>query len=133
MVVVLKATYHFNLPISVTLPRKRKQDKKVMLNMNVYRNLHYQVSNQVKQAFEPVYSEPFKAKEIRVSYTVLRSSRRRYDTMNIVSIVDKLFLDWLVNNKMIPDDTCDNVYYGNISGFRNAGEDIVKAAIEIKE
>ncbi len=36
------------LPLSVVIPRKTKEDKKIMLNLNTFRNLHYMTMNQAK-------------------------------------------------------------------------------------
>ena len=119
------------LPISVTLPRKTKADKKVMLNMNVYRNLHHQICNDIKQAFAPISGQGFSANKIRICYHVEKTTKRRYDTMNIISIVDKFFLDWLVNNGRLLDDTCDNVIYGSIEGVNDCEQSRVIAKIEI--
>ncbi len=123
----------FELPISVTLPRKTKADKKIMLNLNVYRNLHHSVNNQVKQEFEPIKGEPFKAESIKISYRVEKTTKRKFDTMNIISVVDKFFLDWLVKENYIPDDTFNNVSYGSIDGSNQCAADRVIAEIEIKE
>ena len=123
--------YMFELPISVTLPRKTKEDKKVMLNMNVYRNLHHALNSQAKKLFAPIKSMPFKADTIEISYTVLKPTKRKYDTMNIVSVVDKFFLDWLVDQGMIPDDTCDRVSYGRIVGWTNREGNCIIAQVKV--
>ena len=125
------ANYRFVLPDCVYLPRKTKEDKKVMLNMNIYRNLHHSLNNQVKQAFEPIETELFKAERIRISYYVYKKSKRKFDTMNVISVVDKFFLDWLVKHEYIPDDNCDNVCYGNIYGHNNYPEPEIIAEIEV--
>ena len=39
-------------PLSITLPRKRSAGKRIQLNLNVYRNLHHQNSNQAKQQYK---------------------------------------------------------------------------------
>ena len=124
-------SFEFILPISVILPMKRKADKKVMLNLNVYRNLHYQVNNDVKDIFKPDSVYAFRAEIIEISYTVYKTTKRKYDTMNIISIVDKFFLDWLVTNNYLPDDTCLNVRYGYIEGKNDCSENKVVAMIRI--
>ena len=121
------------LPISVTLPRKTKADKKVMLNMNNYRNWHHQVQSATKRMFEPISGKGFSANKVRISYQVEKTTKQRYDTMNIVSIVDKFFLDWLVNNKCLADDKCDIVSYGYIEGRNDCEQSRVIAKIEIIE
>ena len=104
----------FILPI--VLPRKTKAAKKFALNLNVYRNTHYQTLSQAKRLFNPIIIDAcLKAKKIRVSYTLVRKDERKIDLMNVISIVDKFFLDWLVGNEYIPDDNCLNVEYGSIT------------------
>ncbi len=123
--------HKFILPLSVTLPRKRKDDKKIMLNMNVYRNLHFQVNNQVKQYFQPIEISEFKAVMISISYFISKTTKRKFDTMNIISIVDKYFLDWLVENRYIPDDSCNNIHYGKIIGINDCAANRITAVVKI--
>ena len=125
-------TYTFSLPLFVMIPRKTKEDKKVSLNLNVYRNLHHQVNNEVKKLFSPHVGYPqFNAQRIVVSYVVSKRTKRRYDAMNVVSIVDKFFMDWLVNNEYIKDDDCNTVSYGSIVGKNGCESDSVIATVEI--
>ena len=119
------------LPISVIIPHKTKPGKKLMLNMNNYRNWHHQVQSAAKHLFEPISGQGFSANKIRICYHVEKTTKRRYDTMNIISIVDKFFLDWLVNNGRLLDDTCDNVIYGSIEGVNDCEQSRVIAKIEI--
>lgn len=100
--------------------------------MNTYRNLHHMVNNQIKQLFEPYPDKPgFKANKIRVSYKVYKKTKRKYDLMNIISVVDKFFLDWLVNNGAIPDDCVDNVEYGTIEGEKDSKLNLVEVSVEV--
>ena len=124
-------SYTFILPISVTLPRKRKADRKIMLNLNIYRNLHFQVNNQLKQFFAPLKYKSFKAELISISYYLEKTTKRKFDTMNIISIVDKYFLDWLIENNYIPADTYEHVIYESIDGENNCKEDRVIAIVKI--
>lgn len=121
----------FILPMSVLLPRKRTANKKVMLNLNYYRNMHYQINNDIKKYFKPDSLSAFRAEVIEISYTVYKTTKRKYDTMNIISIVDKFFLDWLVENNYLPDDTCLNVKYGSIEGKNDCSENKIIASIKI--
>ena len=123
----------FELPTSVILPRKTKEDKRIALNLNVYRNTKYMVNNQIKQLFKPDKIEIFRANRIRISYHVEKKSKRIYDILNIVSVVDKFFLDWMVKMKMIPDDNLFNVEYGKITGSNNCKTNRVICNIEILE
>ena len=114
--------YIFELPVYIISPRKTKKDKKLALNMNTYRNLQHFDNNYMKQNFKPdVLPEQFAATKIQVSYHIEMPTKRRFDTMNIVSVVDKFFLDWLQKNEYIPDDTCDHVSYGKITGVKGTG------------
>ena len=126
-------TIEYVLPISVTVPMKKVPDKKYMLNMNNYRNWHHQVQSSTKRLFEPISGQGFSANKIRISYQVEKTTKRRFDTMNIISIVDKFFLDWLVNNGRLSDDKCDMVSYGYIDGCNGCKESRVIAKIEILE
>jgi len=60
----------FILPMAVTLPRVRKADKVVRLNLNIYRNLHHRTEYEVKKAFKPISGEPFKAEHVIIRYTI---------------------------------------------------------------
>jgi len=123
-------TYTFTLPLSVILPRKKVPDVKKALNLNGYRNWHYQISNEVKHLFMPITVEPFNAKRVRISYSITKKRKARYDTMNIITIVDKFFCDWLVAEKMLPDDSCENVEIGSCVGSYGV-EDRCIAIVEI--
>ena len=86
--------YNFVLPCYIKMGVKKV--KNIPLNMNWYRNAHYQTLNKVKKNFEPISGECFKAEKISISYTLYLSNRRRTDVSNWVAIVDKFFLDFLV-------------------------------------
>lgn len=124
-------TYTFYLPTFVILPRKTKKDRRIALNLNVYRNLNYMVNNQMKLIFEPIQGEVFKAEKIRISYYVEKKMRRLFDTKNITSIVDKFFCDWLVKNGCIPDDNFMHVCYGSEDGIMGCVTDRVIGTVEI--
>ena len=128
------AKYVFNLPLYVDIPRKTKKDKRVYLNMNTYRNLHHIVNNQAKKIFEPIGDyNVFQAEKVRIEYSVQKNQNRLYDLMNVVSVVDKFFLDWLVNNGFLPNDTVDNVEYSTIKGYRKSHFNCVIAIVEVLE
>lgn len=96
----------FELPCQVVLSRKTKKDKVIYLNINVYRNLHYIVNNQIKQLFEPkeIFCNLTCKDKIAIEYHIQRKDKRRYDIMNAIAIVDKFFCDWLIAQKYIEDD-----------------------------
>ena len=123
----------FILPTSIVLPRKTKDDKRVSLNLNNYRNQHHREENTCKKLFRPLKIELFRANKIRVSYHIEKMSKRKYDLGNIFAIVDKYFLDWLTAKRMIPDDNLFHVEYGSITGSNNCKENRVLAYITILE
>jgi len=92
-------------------------NKKIALNLNTYRNLHHQVNNKAKQIFKrnllAEYPElaTTKANKIKVNYVIYPNNYRKFDTMNVISIVDKYFLDALVEIGCIPDDDYQHVSY----------------------
>jgi hypothetical protein len=92
------ALHTFQLPIYLTL------SKRISLNLNWYRNAHYQALNKTKQAYCPIKLSMFKADKIRVNYTLVWNNNRRTDFMNWIAVADKYFLDWLVGMGCIPDD-----------------------------
>jgi hypothetical protein len=98
-------------PYRIHLPRKTKADKKVTMNMNNYRNWHYQINNQVKHQIKRKLQEQFglllgkrKIKQIYVHYVFHPFDKRGYDTMNIASVISKFFLDALTEYGTIKDD-----------------------------
>jgi len=92
--------FTFQLPCYMFVGKKR-----ISLNMNWYRNAHYQTMAKVKRDFSPVYPFPrFRAEKIAVRYTLVCKTKRRTDRMNWIAVVDKFFMDWLVNGGYIPDD-----------------------------
>lgn len=85
-------------------------NKKFSLNLNVYRNAHYQVLNKAKIVFKNQlianYPEitKIKAQRVEIEYFIERNNNRKFDTENIKSIVDKFFCDALVKFECILDD-----------------------------
>lgn len=101
--------YEYELPCYIMLPRKTKKDKRFSLNMNIYRNTHHMVLNQVKALFKPISGaeHSYKAKRIRIEYHLVIATKRKIDLMNVVSIADKFFADWLKNQGIIEDDNSE--------------------------
>ena len=100
-------------PIYVDLPRKTKKDKRIALNLNVYRNLHFQINNQVKVEYTgemilQLYKKSF-PNPIHLEFVLYKPSKRKIDRANILCIVEKFFCDALTYFKCIPDDNDDHV------------------------
>lgn len=92
-------------------------NKKFALNLNEYRNAHFQVLNKAKIIFKEqlFYSYPelkkIKANNLTVEYFIERNDNRIFDIMNVLSIVDKFFMDALVEIGCLPDDSYSQVKY----------------------
>lgn len=92
-------------------------NKKFSLNLNDYRNTHYQVLNKAKIIFKNQllinYPElaQIKAQKVEIEYYIERCDNRKFDMMNIISIVDKFFCDALVESGCIHDDNYNYVTY----------------------
>jgi hypothetical protein len=100
--------YTFHLPCYTTTGKRKG------LNLNWYRNAHYQALAKAKREFTPVSidGQYLKAQKIEIHYTFVQADKRRTDAMNWISIVDKFFCDWLVTNGCIPDDSTKYVSKG---------------------
>ena len=107
------------LPLSVTMPRKTKADRVWILNLNSYRNTHFQILNKAKA----LYKIPVEENIIRIGtcippepnscisppyrfvYTIFPASGRRFDLANVLPIIQKFTDDSLIEMGIIPDDS----------------------------
>lgn len=100
--------FRIDLPLFVMLPRKTKKDKRIALNLNVYRNLHHMVLNQSKIAFKIAIVDKLAIlpdmDKVELEYVLYPKTKRLCDVANICSIVDKYFCDALVEVGKLPDD-----------------------------
>lgn len=83
------------------------------MNLNKYRNAHFQQLNKAKQMFkeqvEPLLKDLPKFEKIRLRYTIYAGSLSDFDLNNVSSIVDKFFSDTLTECGIIDDDNKDIV------------------------
>ena len=96
--------YQVELPIVLYTKKTR-----YYLNLNQYRNWHYQANNKLKRQFknqiEPQLGFTIDGK-CKIQYYYYAPDKRKRDLMNIISVVDKYFQDALVEKKCIlSDDT----------------------------
>ena len=100
-------------PLYIDIPRKTKADKRVYINMNSYRNLHYAVSNKVKKMYLEAVRDQLEGLTIQtpvdVTYKVFKQSKRRLDKMNVVAISSKFLLDAVTELGCWEDDNDDHV------------------------
>ena len=103
----------FITPYALVLPRKKGKDKRISINLNTYRNLHFQVNNQCKKMYKELMREQLEGRKIdtpvEITYQVFKPSKRSLDKMNVVSIASKYFLDAVTEYGCWEDDNDDNV------------------------
>lgn len=91
------------------------QKRKYALNLNIYRNTHYYLLNQMKKNFSSLVQEQLKdipkLKKVFLKYIVHPKTKRLFDVANVCSIADKFFCDALVRAGIIEDDNCTIVEY----------------------
>lgn len=98
------------LPISILSGKKKI--RKYHLNLNQYRNWHFQVSNNLKKQFKQEVKGfldfSFYGK-IQIEYTYFAPDARVRDLMNYITVVDKFFQDALVEEGCIDSDDTNTV------------------------
>jgi len=93
------------LPVSVWISSK----KEFRLNLNEYRNAHYQTLNKAKIAFK---EQMLAYRSLRIPfeppylfrYTLYWKDNRRLDVNNVLTVVDKFAADGLVEFGLLTDD-----------------------------
>ncbi len=100
-------------PLYVMLERKTKPDKKIFVNMNTYRNLHFQINNKVKVKYKESVIEQLKGVTIKtpveITYKVYKARNNKLDKMNVVSVTSKYLLDAITELGCWTDDNDDFV------------------------
>ena len=95
-------------PIYIFFPRVRSKDKKMALNINIYRNAHYLVNNLAKDIYRQAMEDQLAGlcfdSTIDLEFTLYKPSKRKIDRSNILCIVEKYFCDALVHYGCIGDD-----------------------------
>jgi len=100
-------------PLYIVLERKTKPDKKIFVNMNTYRNLHFQINNQVKIKYKELLKKQLVGVKIKtpveITYKVYKARNNNLDKMNVVSITSKYLLDAITELGCWTDDNDDFV------------------------
>lgn len=97
--------FEVSSPLFIEIGVKKK--RRVYLNLNTYRNLHYQTNNQVKRAYSALIGRQIPKvsyDNIKITYTLYIGTLREVDISNVCSIVDKFFCDAMVTRGVIVDD-----------------------------
>jgi len=115
-------------PLYIDLPRVKTKAKRVYLNLNSYRNLHYITNNNVKKAYLEAIREQIDGLVIQtpvnITYRVIKPSKRRLDKMNVVAVVSKYLLDALTevgfweddNDEFVKEETIKPTVYDKGNG-----------------
>ena len=81
--------------------------------MNTYRNLHFQINNQVKIKYKELLKEQLIGVKIKtpveITYKVYKARNNNLDKMNVVSITSKYLLDAITELGCWTDDNDDFV------------------------
>ena len=81
--------------------------------MNTYRNLHFQINNNVKVKYKELLREQLEGIKIKtpveITYKVYKARNTTLDKMNVVSITSKYLLDAITQYGCWTDDNDDFV------------------------
>jgi hypothetical protein len=100
--------------LEVVIPRKTKEDKRFILNLNIYRNTHHMTLNQAKALWKGIVADAVEyvgaiplipPPPYAFTYTVFPGSNRAFDLGNVLPIIQKFTDDALIELGIIPDDS----------------------------
>jgi len=121
------------VPACIKMGRKNKY-----LNLNTYSNWHGIVRNNIKKKFtKAIYHKlmllPKMSKIHSLTYTLIRTSNRKRDRMNVYSIVDKFFCDALQEYGLIEDDSDEFINEFNFTKteYQKGAQDQLRVRITI--
>lgn len=130
------------LPLRVVLPRKRTVDKRLALNLNVFRNTHYHVLDDAKKILKEIVQAELSALDIErlsalqpplcFTYTMFPGTARKTDLGNVLPIVQKFCDDALVELGVIEDDNYE-VLQKVVYGFGGLDRKDPRVELEIDE
>lgn len=96
--------YILTSPIYIPISKR----KNFALNLNAYRNAHYQVLNKAKHLYKEIMTDQIQSlpsfSHVTINYILFPGSKRSMDVSNVCCIVDKFFSDALVELGHLPDD-----------------------------
>ena len=120
------------LPIYYTQEFKTKSNKTSLVGINVFRNAHHFLQNNMKKHFHSLVIEQLPpVVEVIQKFTVNYKLYYRSpvcDASNIVALIEKFYLDAIKEHGLIVDD---NVNYHIRSSWEVISQDKVNPRIEI--
>ena len=124
--------FTITLPVYWVNEKVRTKSTKHLISSNWFRNAHFHVKNKVKQHFHDLVKRKVRGFEkINEPYTtkyVYYYKNKGSDGSNVVSMLEKFFLDGLQDAGIVPED---NVLFHSSDGFRCV-EDKKNPRIEIE-
>ena len=126
------------LPLYVMLPRKTMKDKRHTLNMNVHNGTCYIVRNQAKGIYHKIVKNILGDNSIRfngkiqLEYIYFHGSKRKVDTNNPCSIIDKYTCDALVELGVFEDDN-SSILKRTVFEWGGVDKDNPRCELTIKE
>lgn len=100
-------------PLAVYLERKTMKDKRIAINLNIYRNLNHFTNNAAKKQFAEDIAYQLGIQPIQtpvtITYQVFKPTKRRLDKMNVISVMSKYLLDAITEFGLWPDDDDEHV------------------------
>ena len=120
------------LPIYYTQEFKTKPNKTSLVGMNLYRNAHHFLQNNMKKHFQDLVIEQLPSvveviQQFTVTYKLYYKSPV-CDASNVIALIEKFYLDSLKANGTIIDD---NVQYHISSSWQVVAQDKTNPRIEV--
>jgi Holliday junction resolvase RusA-like endonuclease len=101
------------LPILIHTTKSKTPKSKFYLNLNTYRNAHFQKLNHAKVFFKEMVQEmtieELSEPPYSITYTYYAPTKRKCDISNVCSIIDKFVCDAFTEIGLWEDDNIDFV------------------------
>lgn len=125
--------------IDIPLRIKVSSKKDFILNLNNYRNTHFQILNKAKKNYKDLIINKLtglnikdKFNRVEIEYILYPKSHRLTDLDNVISIIQKFFQDAIVEMGLIEDDNYKFIVK-NIQRFGKVDKVFPRVEVVIKE
>lgn len=119
-------------PLAVFLPRKTKKHKKMILNLNGFRNWSHFLSNDIKKVYTECMRDQLQGVKLNtpigLEFKLFKSQNRLIDRANPLSIHEKFFCDALTHFGCIDDDNDEFIHWTH---YTSGGVDRDDPRVEI--